>query len=161
MKFYKKILCVSMLLTGLVGCGFGAGMDLQVDTLAPSPEYGKLQPRVAADKCQYYTEENAPDPNTYTVLVEYLIKQTPTVITSRSPQTIVCYAHGRAVRNGADTIIVDEIIERGEVPVSVEDSREYRLVMKRDVPPGTMRITPIVKVRAIRFKGEIPSELKQ
>lgn len=161
MKFYKKILSVSMLLTGLVACGFGAGMDLQMDTLAPSPEYGKLKSRVKAYECQYYTEENAPDPNTYAVLAEYVIKQAPTVITSRSPQTMVCYAHKRAVWNGADTIIVDEIIENGEVPMTDEDRREYRIVMKRNPPPGAVRTTPIVKARAIRFTSEIPSELKQ
>ena len=141
MEFYKKILCVSMLLIGLVGCGFGAGIDLNVATKPLNPEYGKLQPRVSADNCQYYTEENAPDPSTYTALAAYDIKETQTVITSRTARTMICYAHKRAVLNGADTIIVHEISE--------------------EKVPGVRRITPVVKVLAIRFKGELPPELKQ
>lgn len=138
MKLYNnKILCVLVMLIGIVGC---AGMDLYVDTIPISPEYGKIQPRISSDNCKYYTEENAPDPATYTVLAKYTIRETQTVITSRSARTMICYAYEKAVRKGADAIIVDDI--------------------SSEKVPGVARNTPVIKVRAIRFKGELPPEVK-
>ena len=140
MEIKKNIFFGLLLLVGLIGCSFGAGMDLKVDTLRESSNYGVLQPRVAPDNCRYYTEENAPDPSSYIVMAEYVIKETQTVVVSRSAKTMICYAYEKAVKKGADALIVDDI--------------------SKERVPGVARNTSVVKVRAIRFKGDIPPEMK-
>ena len=118
-----------------------AGMDLRVDTLPTSSLYGSVPPRVVAAKCRWYTKENAPDPSTYTVLAQYVIQENPTVLTSLSAETMVCHAYEKAVEKGADAIIVDEM-------------------STTNVAGGYARTSPVVKVRAIRFKGDLPTGLK-
>ena len=122
----------------LLGC---AAMDLRVDTLPISNDFGKLTPRASMDKVVYYTTENAPDPSYYTVLASYIVQEAPTVISSHSAQGMIRYIHKQALKKGADTIIVDEITTTS-------------------VAGGVARTSPIVKIRAIRFKGELPKDFK-
>ena len=160
-KITINLLFLIILSISLGGCLFGPGMDLDVDVQEPVPEHGKLKYRVDPNNCRYYMEENAPDPKTYKVLAKYVITYTPVVITSRSIKTMICYAYKRAVWNGADTIIVDEVVKNGKVPLTEEDREEIRIIMKKNPPPGAYRTTPIVRVRAIRFIGELPPEFKE
>ena len=120
----------------LLGC---AAMDLRVDTLPTSSDFGRLSPRVSMDKCVYYTKDNAPDPSYYTVLASYIVQEEPMVIIAKSAQDMIRYIHKKAVKMGADTIIVDEITTTS-------------------VAGDVARTSPIVKVRAIRFKGELPKD---
>ncbi len=72
----------------LLGC---AAMDLRVDTLPASSDFGKLSPRVSMDKCVYYTKDNAPDPSLYTVLASYIVQEAPTVISAHTAQGMIKY----------------------------------------------------------------------
>jgi hypothetical protein len=139
MKNIITLLSVLILSMGLIGCP--VWMDLKVDTLPMSSEYGSISPRVSTDKCRYYTKENAPDSSTYTVLAQYIVQETPTVIISRSAQEMICHIYETAVQKGADTIIVDEM-------------------GTTNVAGGYARTSPVVKIRAIRFKGQPPQDLR-
>jgi len=129
------LLVILVLFHIFIGC---ASMDLKVDTLPVSNDYGRLAPRVSADKCAYYVKDNVPDASTYTVLAQYVVQETSTVITARSSQTMICHVYREAIKAGADAIIVDDI---GTTGVG-----------------GYGRTTPIVKIRAIRFKGDVPKQ---
>ena len=134
----SKILCAGIILLALTSC---AGMDARVDILPTSNLYGTVPPRVSSDKCKYTMKDNAPDPSTYTVLAQYVVQEAPTVILGLSAQEMICHAYVKAVEKGADAIIVDEI-------------------GTTNVAGGAARTSPVVKVRSIRFKGELPPDMK-
>ena len=119
----------------LVGCT--PGMDLHIDALPMSNDFGNIAPRVSLDKCKYYTKENAPDQSTYTVLAQYIVQEKPEILMSRPPGAMICYAFERAVEKGADSIIVDEM-------------------GTTNVAGGYARTSPVIKIRAIRFKEQPP-----
>jgi len=122
----------------LSGCTAMRFMDLRVDTVQMSDQFGRLPPRVSTDVCKYYTKGNAPGASTYTVLAQYIIQEEPEVVASHSAQDMIGYAYSLAVKNGADAIIVEEV---GTVNMSAGFAA---------------KTTPIVKVLAIRFNGEPP-----
>ena len=124
-------LSVGMVLTGC------AGMDLRVDTLPTNSLYGSVPPRVITDKCRWYTKDDTPHPSTFTVLAQYVIQETPTVMLPLSAHDMICHAYEKAVKNGADAIIVDEMTTT-------------------NVAGGYARTSPVVKARAIRFNGDLP-----
>jgi len=118
----------------LIGC---ASLDLRMDTIPVSADYGKVSPRIAPEACSYYTVDNAPDSSQYTVLARYIVQETPTVIASHSANAMIAYACQKAVEKGADAIILDEI-------------------GTTNVAGGYARTSPVIKARAIRFKGDLP-----
>ena len=118
----------------LAGC---ASMDLRMDKVVISNDYGNIEPRVDAN-CSFYNKgANEPDPSQYYVMASYVVQENPTVVTSRSVNSMICYIYDEAIENGADAIIVDEI---GTTSVA----------------GGFARTSPIVRARAIRFKGDPP-----
>jgi len=97
--------------------------------------YDNYSPRISADICKYYNKENAPDPSTYIVLAQVVVQEQQSVFFPFSEREMICHAYKKAVQKGADAIVVDEIRIENE---------------------GYARKSPIVKMRAIRFKGELP-----
>jgi hypothetical protein len=134
----KKIFTFVLAALVLTSC---ASMDLRVDTMPTSSLYGSIPPRISADKCKYIPKESAPDPSTYTVLAQYIIQENPTVITALSANEMLRYGCEIAVEKGADAIIVDEM-------------------STTSVAGRAARTSPVVKLRAIRFKGEIPQGIR-
>ncbi len=120
----------------LVASSFGcAGLDLRLDMIPISGEYGALQPRVT--KAKVWMVESSPQANSYTVLAKFIVQEEPTVIFSRSANEMMFYAAEQARAKGADGVIIDD-------------------VSTTNVAGGAARVSPVVKGRAIRFKGELP-----
>ena len=132
----------------LVGIGIGliAGcvaalqsLDLRVDTIPASADFGNVSPRVSPDKCGYYTTDHAPDASTYTVLARYIVQEEPEVFVPYNANEMIAYVCKQAVEKGADAIIVDDV---GTTTFAGRHART----------------SPVVKARAIRFNGEPPSK---
>lgn len=130
------IVLIFTITQSLVGC---ASMDLRLDTIPASDEYGKRAPRVSADICSYYSKNNEPDPSTYFVLAQYIVQENPSVLTSWAARDMICQVYKEAVGKGADAIIVDKI---GTTSVA----------------GGAQRTSPVIDIRSIRFKGDLPTK---
>jgi hypothetical protein len=116
-----------------------ASMDMRLDTMATSNDYGNLQPRVVKN-CSYYSKgSNEPAADKYYVLAQYVVQENPSVMMSRTVNQMICYIYDEAIDNGADAIIIDEI-------------------NTTNVAGGFTRTSPVVKARAIRFKEDVPKQ---
>lgn len=140
MNFFKfskiKSLLIMSTISMIIGC---ASMDMRLDTLATNNDYGNLQPRVVKN-CSYYTKgSNEPAAENYYVLAQYVVQENPSVMMSRTANQMICYIYEEAIDNGADAIIIDEI-------------------GTTNVAGGFARTSTVVKARAIRFKGDIPTK---
>lgn len=125
MKFLSSVFCIAFL---IFSCS--ASMDLRLDTLKSSPDYGNIKPRMELKDFKYYTGKPGKE---YQELAKLVVQETPQVIMPRTTDEMVYYLCEIAWENGADALIDVEI-------------------NTTNVAGGYARTSAVVKGTAVRFK---------
>jgi hypothetical protein len=118
------------LLTAILLFGCSASMDLRLDTLKSSPDYGNIQPRIELKDFKYYTGKPGKE---YQELAKLIVQETPQVVMARTTDEMIYYLCETAWENGADALI--------DVEISTTN-----------VAGGYARTSSVVKGTAVRFK---------
>ena len=123
----KSFIAALLGLILVLGC---ATLDLRMDVLPLSSDFGKIQPRIPFEKFQYFSGE--PD-KPYEKLADLIVQENPTVISSHSAAAMTSYLCKLAWKKGADAVI--------NVSVSTTSASG-----------GYARTSAVVKGTAIRWK---------
>lgn len=122
--------CVLLLFGIVISC---ASMNLDVQTLR-GPAYGSFAPRITLEKMKAFRKE---PPWPYIVVAEYVVQETPLVMMAQDANTMLQHVGRLAHEKGADAIILDSF-------------------NSAQATGGYARTTAVVKVRGIRFVGDMP-----